>query len=89
MGENRVTDKSYLVNTDFKTSDDYMEACFGELITTELQPVPISELLQELVLEPAVEMAVNRQLHIAIASRAGAETLSTLIAEFARADNAR
>lgn len=44
-----------------------MEARIGDLVTTYFQPALMNnELHHQRVLEPAVESAVNRQLHVAI-----------------------
>lgn len=65
-----------------------MEARAGKLISTEFQVALLNkELLQQLFLEPAVEMALSRQLHVALAFPAAAETLTIAVANLARTDN--
>lgn len=77
-----------LENLTFNTFDDNMEDRIGDLKTTDFQPAILNkELIQQCVLENAVEPTVSRQLLVALASPAFAETLTTVIADLTRTDN--
>lgn len=88
MDECRAADVAHLVHKAHKMFEDYIEARDGKLITTKFQPALVhNELLQERVLEPAVEKAVIYQVHMALASPAVEDTLSPVITEMCKTND--
>lgn len=88
MDELRTAYEAHLEQTAQKTLADYIEAGIGELITTDcLLTLLNNELLHRHVQEPAIEIVVNRQLHIGLASSTISDKLSTFIADLARTED--